>query len=168
MNLQNALKKQTAFTLIELMITITILTLLLFMGSTLTRSWIDRSQVTSALSTLKNSITKAKVAALRNSDNQPLSNPAATVCVDNTTHQINVVRALIHSTNSCDISSANNKLLHSLPIAEGILIKQGSTQVDCLSFNSAGILLTTASCSANTNLTFTVEKNDETADINII
>ncbi len=52
---KDKIKRTKGFTLVELMITILIMTILLLMGTSLTSSWITRSQVNNASSILKNS-----------------------------------------------------------------------------------------------------------------
>mgnify|MGYP005830621547 CR=1 FL=1 len=77
----NHLKKQhpaqSGFTLIELMITITVMTIVLFMGSSLTSAWIDQSQVNNATSSIQSAISQAKALALCNTNNTPLTAAAA-------------------------------------------------------------------------------------------
>ena len=97
---------QTGFTLIELMITIALFSILLMLGSSLTRTWVDRSQVNSALTTFKTAVTQAKASALRNTNNQLISNSSVSVCLDSTTNTLNIIRTALNSTNVCEIPSS--------------------------------------------------------------
>lgn len=166
---------QRGFTLIELMITIAVLALLLFIGSALTSAWIDRSQVNNGLSSLKNAVSQAKSAALRNTNDQPTEHPAASVCFDNQNNTINVVRATQFTTNACLVSAnstpTQNYVLQSFTLAKGIELKENSIDFECLAFNSSGVLVVasglTGSCSNQTNLKIDIEKNDEKAQIQV-
>lgn len=165
---------QAGFTLIELMVTLTIFAVLIMMGSSLTRTWVDRSQVNSAISTLKTAVFQAKASALRNTNNQPLNNSSVSVCLDSTSNTINIIRTALNSNNVCETpdsaSSTGNVLLRTLPISNDIYIKQGSAFFNCLSFNSAGVVIQASgtSCSSDTSAAFKVGKNDESADISIL
>lgn len=158
-------RSQRGFTLVELMVTIAILGILLMVGLPLTRAWIDRTRADSAAASLKTAIFDARVIALRNPNNQLASDVATRACIDSTTNQINVILLDLNSTASCN-DTTGYQVIKSLPFAEGVTFKQGTTSISCVAFNSNGLLNTT-SCAATLN-TFTVGKNSETADVNIL
>lgn len=172
---QGSHSNQRGFTLIELMITIAVLSILLMIGSTLTSAWVDRSQVNNSLSALKNAVFQAKSAALRNTNNQPTDYPAVSVCFDRQKNTINVVRAAAYTTNAClasiDNSPFQNYILQSYPIAKGIELKTNSIDFECLVFNSSGVLILaagiTTTCLNDTNLKIDIEKNNEKANIQV-
>ena len=116
MKISQLLPRQHGFTLIELMITITILAILLVMGSSLTQTWIDRSQVNNTITIVKNTMLQAKVAALRNPYNSLSNTPSVSVCLDSS-NILHIIRANIASTEPCSTTSANNSLLQSTPLA---------------------------------------------------
>ena len=165
---------QTGFTLIELMITIALFSILLMLGSSLTRTWVDRSQVNSALTTFKTAVTQAKASALRNTNNQLISNSSVSVCLDSTTNTLNIIRTALSSTNVCELpsspSAGSNTLLRTFPLSQDIFIKQGTYSFQCISFNSAGVLVLVSGsgCSSDLATAFKVGKNNETADIYIL
>lgn len=166
---------QTGFTLIELMITIAMLAVLIMMGTALTRSWVDRSQVNSALATFKTAVYQAKASALRNTNNQPLSNSSVSVCFNSTNNTINIIRTAFNSNDVCTVPTGTppsnaNALIRTMPLSKDIFIQQGTTTFECLSFNSAGVLVKAAgsSCINNVTAAFKVGKNDETAEFNIL
>ena len=169
MKISQLLPRQLGFTLIELMITITILAILLVMGSSLTQTWIDRSQVNNTITIVKNTMLQAKVAALRNPYNSLSNTPSVSVCLDSS-NILHIIRANIASTEPCSTTSANNSLLQSTPLASGISIKHGTVLFACLSFNSRGMITpnTDPNCSTLTHLDFEVKKNHESADIKIL
>lgn len=170
-----AFRQQQGFTLIELMITLVILAVLLFMGTNLTRSWVDRSQVDGAMASVKNAVSQAKSAALRNTNNQPTNYAAASVCYDQTNNTLNVVRAAREANNACLVTTEDapeqNYILNRFPLAKGITLKVGNTNFECLSFNSAGVLVSAdgvnGTCSNQLNLKIDVEKNDEEVQVSI-
>lgn len=161
--------QQQGFTLIELMISITILAILLVMGSSLTQTWIDRSQVNNTMTIVKNTMSQAKVAALRNPNNSLSSTPSVSVCLDSS-NTLHIVRANVANSTPCSLSSANNTLLQSTALANGINIKHGTALFACLSFNSRGMITgnTDPNCSTLTHLDFEVKKNNEIANIKVL
>lgn len=160
---------QQGLTLIELMITVTILSILVFIGSSITNSWVDRSHVNNASQQLKNAVTQAKAAALRNPNNIALQDTAVSLCLNQTQHRIDVIRLNTATASVCD-TTAPNTLLQSFSLSKGINIKQNNSNFVCLRFTAAGMLNTTtgSSCSVDTNFNFKVEKNHENADLFIM
>lgn len=166
MILSQTIKSQTGFTLIELMITITVLSILIFIGSSLTTSWIDRSQVNSTATQFKNAVSTAKVAAVRNPNSIALNATAVTVCIDSNTKTLNVIRLASPTATLCS-SSAPNTLLQQVQLPAGIRILQGNATLQCLRFNADGMLNTStgSACSVHPTFNFKVEKNNESADL---
>lgn len=167
MNIKS-IHQYNGFTLVELMITITVLSIILFMGVSITQSWIDRSQVNNAINILKNSITQAKTAAIRNTNNQAMGQPAVSLCVQN--NQLLIIRNKNNDATNCSLTNANNTLLKKSELAKDILIKQNNAAFNCIAFNSVGMVtqVTGTTCSTNSNLSFVVEKNNETANITVL
>jgi type IV pilus assembly protein PilA len=157
------------FTLIELMIAITVLSLILMIGVSLSRSWMDRSQVNNAIPTFKNAVFQAQVAALRNPHNLAPSQASVSVCWNATTHTLNILRLKNASNNVCQ-QSADTSVLQSFTLAKDISIKQGTQPFQCISFTSAGVLIVApnSGCASDTKSIFTVGKNHETANITLI
>lgn len=172
---QGSHSNQGGFTLIELMITIAVLSILLLIGSALTSAWVDRSQVNNSVSALKNAVFQAKSAALRNTNDQPTNYPAVSVCFDRETNTINVVRAAAYTPNAClasiDNTPSQNYILQSYPIASGIALKTNAIDFECLAFNSSGVLILatgiTTTCLNDANLKIDIEKNNEKANIQV-
>lgn len=157
------------FTLVELMITITVLTLILMMASNLGRSWIDRSQVTHAMGAFKSAVSQAQVAALRNTNNQPVNEASVSVCWDASNSTMRIVRVAHGSQQVCQ-DVAQNTVLQTISLPKGLAIQQGNAAFHCISFNSAGVVIVAESsnCASDTKSTFKVGKNDETADLSLI
>ena len=161
-------RQHSGFTLIELMITIAVLSIILFMGSSLTRSWIDRSQVNNAINSLKSSLTQAKTAAIRNTDNQAMTQPAVSVCV--TDNEILIIRNKNNDAANCSLTNTNNTLLKKSELAKNISIKQDNSSFNCIAFNSVGMVTQVigTNCSTNSNFSFVVEKNNEIANFTLL
>lgn len=166
---------QRGLTLIELMITISILIFLLFVGSSLTNAWVARSQIDNGISSLKNAVFQARAAALRNTNDQPTSYPAVGVCWDASKKEINIVRAASYSTDACLVAVGNtpaqNYILQTFALSNGITLTVNNSAFECLAFNSSGILVaatgTSGACSIQSNLEIKIEKNNENAQIKI-
>ena len=157
------------FTLVELMITLTILTLVLLMAASLGRSWIDRSQVTNGMVSFQTAVQQAQALALRNSQNQPFNQAAVSVCWNADQSLLQIIRAAQNSTQVCK-STAPNQVLQNITLSKDLAIKYGTQPFQCISFNSAGVLVLIAGsgCVNETKSTFKVGKNNETADFNLI
>ena len=144
------------FTLIEMMITITLLVFILFIGSSLTRSWIDQSQVNSAINTLQDAISQTKAIAIRNTNNTTMQEASASMCIYD--KSIKIVYGI------CPSLEPSNAI-QSFSIASGITIKQGNDPLHCMDFNYVGALVPASSCSTTSTPTLTIGKNNETAEI---
>ena len=168
-------KTQRGFSLIELMMTVTILAILLFIGSSLSRAWVDRGHVNDAMAVVKAAVLQAKSAALRNTNNQPNSYAAASVCYDSVTSSINVVRAAAYANNACMVLAENspeqNYILKTMKLAQGIRLSIDEADFDCLAFNASGVLVNavgvSATCANQENIKVVIEKNDEHAEVQI-
>lgn len=159
------IRSQTGFTLIELMITITVLTILLFIGSSLTRAWIDQSQVNNAISSIQNAISQAKAKAIRNKNNTSFNEAAASVCIypwqDSLEPKPKTVIKVVYG--SCPLDEPDDAL-QSFELSN-ITIQQGAASLNCLDFNYLGTLVSDSRCSNISNPTLTIGKNNETATI---
>ncbi|WP_436913946.1 pilus assembly FimT family protein [Acinetobacter schindleri] len=150
--------KHTGFTLIELMITITVLAIILMIGSSLTRSWIDQSQVNNAVSALQEAVTQTKAIAIRNTHNTTLQEASASLCIYGSTIQI------IHG--SCP-SIESNTALQTFSLSEGVSIKENANELRCMDFNYIGVIVPGSTCLTTAPPTLIVGKNNESAEITI-
>ena len=152
------------------MIVISILALLILKGTALTRSWIDRSQVTSTLSSLKETIDQAKVHALRNTANQPMTQAAIYMCFDQAAHRLSVIQPQLNSTApACSTTHPDHTLLSQVVLAKDIQLERNQLPFQCLAFHPSGLVMTTdTTCAGSATLQFKVTKHDETADITLM
>lgn len=157
------------FTLVELMITISVVTFLLMAVANFTGRWVDRSQVNNAIPTFKNAVFQAQVAALRNTHNLAPTAASVSVCWQEDEHILRIIRLKTVSTDVC-AQSSDTTVLQSFSMPKGLSIQQGTDTFKCISFNSAGVLIVASGsgCSNDTKSIFQVGKNNETADITLI
>lgn len=148
--------QQVGFTLIELMITITLLGVILMMGTSLTRAWIHQSQVNSALKTVQEATTQTKAFALRNTHNTGINEPSASLCLYNST--IKIIYGICPTIEPSDV-------IQTFELSKGISIKEGTDTFICMEFNYVGVVLPSSTCTHSTNPTLTIGKNNENAEI---
>lgn len=167
--------KQQGLTLIELMIVLLILTILMLIGTALSRTWVDRSQVNGAVSSLNSAISQAKSAALRNTNNQLSSYAAASICYDQTSETLNVVRAAQYATNVCLVTENNapeqNYILKTIQLPPKVTLRVDKQDFECLGFNALGVVVaatgTSGACLDKTNVEIVVKKNEESVSVQV-
>lgn len=153
---ENTYIKHQGFTLIELMITIALLSFILMIGSSLTRSWVDQSQVNSAINTVQDAVSQTKAIAIRNTNNTTMQQASASMCIYD--QSIKIVYGI------CPSLEPSNAI-QSFAISSGITIKQGNDPLFCMDFNYVGVLVPASSCTTTSTPTLTIGKNNESAEI---
>lgn len=151
-----SIRKYKGFTLIEMMITIALLGFILMIGSSLTRAWIDQSQVNNAIHTIQDAVSQTKAIAIRNTNNTTLEQAAASLCIYDTS--IKIVYG-----NCPSVEPIN--AIQSFPLSSDISIKDGNTPLFCMDFNYVGILVPASNCTTTATPTLTIGKNNESAEI---
>lgn len=171
--MQNSLsihQPQAGFSLIELMITLTILAILLFMGQALTRAWIDRAHVNETMNVLQTALSMTKSSALRNSYNQPQQYPAASLCYDPATSVLSVVRAKANTTQACQ-NTQQTEILRQFKISKGVTVQVNQNHFDCVAFNSSGLFVHAVgqfgNCHHATPLNILIEKHNERVELTL-
>jgi type IV pilus assembly protein PilA len=167
--------KHKGLTLIELMITLTILTILLLIGSSLSRDWIDRSQVDGVAVSLNTIVSQTKSAALRNTNNQPSEYAAASICYNKNNHTLNVVRTAAYTTNVCLVQESNspeqNYILKTIQLPSELMLTVDQQDFECVAFNALGIVVPatglSGSCLNQKNVEVLVKKNAESLTVQI-
>jgi Tfp pilus assembly protein FimT len=150
------LKKQTGFTLVEVLIVIGVIMTLLLVGVPLTTAWIDSSQVNQASATLKSAGAQAKAAALRNTQNKTTGTATASLCFNANNRTLSVVLGTCSSTT----------VLRNYALAKGVNIKVGNNNFSCITFDSVGLVITQPNCVTDT-VNFKVKKNNEENSVDI-
>lgn len=156
---------QAGFTLVELMIVVGLLALLMMVGSSLTSSWVAGAQVNSAASSLKSAVYQARIAALRNTGNKNIDQPAASVCIDG--DNVKVI-AIANNTTTEVCESVYNRPIQKMPYADGIVFKQNGAAISCMTFNPAGLVLSFPGCSNNLAHKIEIEKSGEKVEVDVI
>ncbi|MFY9180498.1 MAG: prepilin-type N-terminal cleavage/methylation domain-containing protein [Venatoribacter sp.] len=162
----SGLRKNKGFSLIEIVVVISIIGVLLMMGSSLSSSWVSSSHVGTASAAFKGAVSVARSAGLRNSNNKLTGEAAAGVCV--TTTAINVVSFSSSAVPVC--AAGNTTLIKAIAIPSGVTIKEKAlnTSVSCLVFDSTGLLLPASGCLSALNKDLVVEKNNENIEFKLI
>lgn len=146
------------FTLVELLVTLVIVSMLLLAGSFLTISWTDRGKVNDTVSIIKSSISIARALAIRNERALLSDEPSVSICInyqDNTIKLINVLTPL----HVCENYSSDDVIKY-YEFAKGIKIKQNDRLVSCFLINASG-LINEYLCQTNLVDEITVKKRNE-------
>ncbi|MEB0150624.1 prepilin-type N-terminal cleavage/methylation domain-containing protein [Pseudomonas sp. CCC2.2] len=133
------------FTLIEVMITITVLGILLFVGVPLTQAWSNSGYQRDAAGLLKQGISRTKAMALRNPGGVQNAAPAAALCRSGQTLKL----FSITIGQSIDCSLTTNILWRS-SIPTTASIQASGVDVKCIAFNNQGLPLSVNSCTTTT------------------
>ena len=167
----NSASKAAGFSLIELVITLALVSFLLLMGGSLTSAWIDRSKVDNAAAMLKSATSFARSTALRNPSNKRANEPAVAVCITNdNTHQVIRVLPINNAATPCPDYDPDNSdaELRIMEFSKGISIKQGSEKLECIAFNTHGLASTSPTCTGQPNTEVTIGRNSEESTIKLI
>lgn len=155
---------QKGISLIELMITITILAILVIMGTSLTTQWAKQAELDKAIWSLQSAIDQARTEALRNkfAIDQWNGTVSSQLCLDTTTQNITV-----HSATSISAASCSTPVIISYPLASSISIKKSNNNTFvCLAFNNRAQLATTTDCSNDLSLQISNGGLNETTTFN--
>jgi|SRR5450830_444288 len=133
------------FTLIEMMITITLFGLLLLVGVPLTQSWANSGYQRDAVGLLKQGISRAKSIALRNQGTVHDSAPAAVLCRSG--QNLKLFSLTTGQTIDC---TATTQILWSTPLPNAAVIQVASVDLACIAFSNRGFALSNGSCTTGT------------------
>lgn len=140
------MRRNQGFTLVELMVTLAVFGILLFMGVPLTRAWVDSSYQREAAGQLQQGLSRARATALRNQGGVIDAGPAAVLCRSGQT--LNLFSVAKGGAINCSASSGA-LWTSSLP-GSPTLTASGST-VTCVAYNSRGLPVEGgSSCAVNT------------------
>ncbi|TBU95897.1 pilus assembly FimT family protein [Phytopseudomonas dryadis] len=139
------------FTLIELMITLAVLALLMFVGLPLTNAWVNGAQQQTAASLLREGIGRAKAQALRNPRNvQDISQPAALLCRSGQVLKIP----------DGDACTDTASWTAQLPAEPAVKLGSDSSDLVCVAFNSRGLPIASGDCEKS-DIKITVSSQDD-------
>lgn len=144
--------REAGLSLIELMITITILAILVVSGTALTGQWSRQTELDKASMALNSAMGLAKATAIRNEFAQTADASASQICFDANTKVLEVRKASATQAASC-----SNTIVFSYPLSQSIEIKNvDTTSFKCFSFNHFGQVATEITGNCKKNLTLTL------------
>ena len=160
------MKTALGFTLVEIMIAITLVAILAMVGAPLTNSWSTSADMVTAKGVLRQAITRAKTVAVRNEFGLTENKSAAAICIASD-KKIEVRRAN-NSNNSASCNTNGGTVVWKASISQTLAVKRGTTAFSCACFDNKGQILTSAvaacsACGANTNLTLSATGVDDEA-----
>lgn len=150
------MRRAKGFTLIELMITIAIFGILLFVGAPFTKAWGDSANQREAAGLLQQGISRAKATALRNPGKALDDAPAAALCRSGQALKLFSVA----NAQSIDCSATTN-VLWTAQIPASAVVQASGADIACIAFNSRG--LPVAGGNACTTSTINVTAGSESA-----
>ncbi len=146
---------QRGFSLIELMVTITILAILVTAGSAFTAQWSKQAELDKAVMSFQSAIDLAKSTAIRNEFATNTSLPASQICFDSSTAELTVRKASTSGSASC-----TSAIIFSSFLKNSIDIKRASdtASFQCFALNNYGQIISheTAEYSCKTDLNITI------------
>jgi len=148
--------RANGFTLIELMITIAIFGILLFIGIPLTKAWSDSASQRDAAGMLKQGISRAKAMALRNPGAALDNAPAAVLCRSGQTLKL----FSIANAQAINCASTSNILWAALMPAS-VSAQASGAEIACVAFSSRGLPVAGGSACTTTSIDVTVGNESE-------
>lgn len=150
-------KNHFGFTLIEVMVTVSLMSILFFVGMPLTKGWTTNTEVTSSKGVLTQAIGRAKSLAARNQMGVDSGNAASAICFT-TDKKVQVRYATTSATTTVNCAASNTSTLDwSAPISANLTFNVSNTALSCICFDSKAQIITTASgctsCAASTAIT---------------
>lgn len=160
----NSRSKQYGLSLIELMVTITILAILVLTGTSLTAAWSKQVELDKATMSLKSAFNLSRSTAIRNQFAQKTIYVASQICFDRDSKKLSV-----HKATANEFASCNSPIVFSYPLSQTIDIKNtDTTNFSCFSLNNFGQISNqiTGNCQINLSLNVSNGSLNETVNLN--
>ena len=141
--------KEQGVSLIELMVTITILSILVLAGTSLTGLWSKQAELDKATMSLKSAMSLGRSTAIRNQSGQKMDDIVSQICFGN--NKLSVHKA----PPATGPASCSSPIVFSYPLSSTIEIKDtNGTKFKCFAFNNFGQVMNenTGNCSNNLSL----------------
>jgi len=142
-------KTQRGFTLIELMVTVTVLAILSSMAIPFTSQWVDKNHVSQTESQLAEGFGRGKAAALRNRQAILQGNAASLVCLE-------AGKLSLHEgVEGVASAKCNSTATWVATLPDNVSIRDSNGPIACIAFDNKGLQITPddVSCSRQTLLT---------------
>ena len=146
------------------MVTITILGILVMLGTSLTSLWSKQAELDKASMSLKSAMGLAKATAIRNEYAVGSTLVASQICFDKDSKHLSVHKASASGSASC-----SSPIVFDYPLNSAIDINNAdTTSFKCFAFNSFGQVITEITNNCKTNLSLTVSNGslNETYTLN--
>lgn len=154
---------EAGVSLIELMITVTILAILAVAGISLTGLWSKQAELDKATMSLRSGMSLARSTAIRNQFPQDTDYVASQVCFDPDTGVLSV-----HEATATDSASCATPIVFKYQLNQTIEIKDsGSVDFTCFPFNHFGQVSSASGGSCQTNLLLTISNGSLNETINL-
>ncbi|KAF1066899.1 MAG: hypothetical protein GAK45_01803 [Pseudomonas citronellolis] len=134
------------FTLIELMVTVSLLGMLIMLATPFTTAWTSNARLNVAEGTWREAYGRAKAAALRNRYGQRGEQAPSFLCLNGTTLSVRVA-ASADSPASCSSTT-----LWSTTLPSALSSQHDDAVVSCFAFDNRGSLLSGSTCASTSDL----------------
>ncbi|WP_286974290.1 type II secretion system protein [Pseudomonas sp.] len=152
--------KTRGFTLVELMVTVTVMSVILLAAVPLTMGWSSSARQLETANLLKQGVSRAKATALRNPGGVGLESPAAALCLSNDT--LSLVRQDKAGTFSCSPSNSSYSIW-SAKVPEGVAVQVGGADFQCLAMDNRGLAVNQSGCATTAANSITVSTGGQDA-----
>lgn len=171
---------QSAFTLIELLITAALIAFLLFATVPLTTNWINQGHAEEGKNILSLAFTKAQSFALKNADLHSAKDGAiSSICLFKNQLQVRSAGGNRDNINlgqaHCDAVPGNTQLLYQSNLPSGLIFTENNekstainTQINCICFSRNGRITDSDTCNpcvTSNSLKLTVTKGDSHEEV---
>lgn len=144
--------KEQGVSLTELMVTITILSILVMAGTSLTGLWSKQAELDKATMSLKSSVSLARSIAIRNEFPHQTAYIASQICFNEVDKELSV-----HKATATDSASCSTPVVFKYPLSSTIEIKDtNGTEFKCFAFNNFGQVMNVATANCKSNLTLII------------
>ena len=144
--------QEDGVSLIELMVTITILSILVLAGTSLTGLWSKQAELDKATMSLKSAMSLSRSIAIRNQFAKNMNDTASQMCFDATNKEITVHKATATGSASC-----GSPIVFSYPLSPTIDIKNtNNTNFNCFAFNNFGRIMSDNAGNCINNVALTI------------
>ena len=155
------MKMDAAFTLVELMVVIAIMSILTVISIPAGYYWVGNSRIANVTGNLTEAVGRAKNAALRNEHGVSGPDPVAIICISDTS-ELSILEGTATAVPVCE----NNIGLQTwtAELDAKVTISNSGSDVTCICFNNLGLLTTTlcAVCLTQPTINLATNNLDET------
>lgn len=147
--------KEQGVSLIELMVTITILSILVLAGTSLTGLWSKQAELDKATMSLKSAMSLGRSTAIRNQSGQKMDDIVSQICFGNNKLSVHKAPKPTEPATATATASCSSPIVFSYPLSSTIEIKDtNGTKFKCFAFNNFGQVMNenTGNCSNNLSL----------------